>query len=96
MAGDGERLQVSDTGTIGAISWREDGRELYYMVENVATEDELNDAMMMAVSVTTEPRLSVGEPRELFMLTMPPDGNTGQWQNASRDGERFLFALTAE
>jgi Tol biopolymer transport system component len=96
MAGDGQRLQVSTGGTIGGISWRADSRELYYIAENPATEEELNDAIVMAVSVTTTPSLSAGTPRELFALTLPAQGNPGQWQNASSDGERFLFALPAQ
>lgn len=96
MAADGERLQVSAGGAVGGISWRADSRELYYIAENLATGDELNDGMVMAVPVTTVPTLSAGEPRELFKLTLPVAGNPGQWQNASADGERFLFALPAE
>ena len=96
MAGDGERLQVSTGGTVGGISWRADGRELYYLSENLETEDELDDVKVMAVGVTTTPALRTQAPRELFTLTLPPVGNPGQWQNASPDGERFLFALPGE
>jgi hypothetical protein len=96
MAGEGQRLQVSTGGTIGGISWRDDSRELYYIAENPETDDELNDAIVMAVGVTTTPTLSAGTPRELFALTLPTQGNPVQWQNASGDGERFLFALPAE
>ncbi len=96
VADNGARLEVSKGGAIGGISWREDGRELYYMAENLETRDELNDGMVMAVAVTTTPALRVGAPRELFRLTLPAAGDPGQWQNASPDGERFLFALPAE
>ena len=96
MAGAGERLQVSTGGTIGGISWRADGRELFYLQENLATEDELNDAVLMAVEVTMTPMLSAGTPRELFDLTLPTQGNQSQWQNADADGEQFLFALPAD
>jgi Tol biopolymer transport system component len=96
MAGSSQRLQVSDGGAIGGISWREDGGELYYMTENLATEEELNDGMVMAVAVTTTPALRTGEPRELFRLTVPAAGDPSQWQNASPDGQQFVFALPAE
>lgn len=96
MAADGERLQVSTDGTLGGISWRADGRELYYLTENLETEDEFNDGKVMAVSLNMMPSLSAGEPRELFGLTVAPIGNPSQWQNVSPDGERFLFALPAE
>jgi Tol biopolymer transport system component len=92
-AGDGERLQVSTDGAVGGISWRADGRELYYISENLETEDELNDVKVMAVGVTMTPALRTQEPRQLFTLRLPPEGNPGQWQNASPDGQRFLFAL---
>jgi Tol biopolymer transport system component len=89
------RLQVSTSGTIGGISWREDGEELYFVSENLDTEDEFDDVKVMAVSVTTTPELGAGEPRELFALTLAPAGNPAQWQNASSDGERFLFSVPA-
>ncbi len=96
MAPDGERVQVSVDGTMGGITWREDGQELYFVNDNLDTEDEFNDVKVMAVSVSTSPGLSVGEPRELFSVTIVPAGNPSQWQNASPDGERFLFSLAAE
>lgn len=96
MARDDERLQVSTGGTIGGISWRADGRELYYLSENLETGDELNDVKVMAVGIRLTPALQAQEPRELFTLTLPAAGNPGQWQNASPDGERFLFALPEE
>ena len=95
MAADGERLKVSADGTIGGISWREDGRELYYVSENLDTE-ALDDVRVRAVAIATEPALRAEEPRTLFTLTLPAAGNPSQWQNASADGERFLFALPAE
>lgn len=96
MATDGARLKVSTDGTIGGITWREDGRELYYVSENVETEDQFNDVKVMAVELATAPELRAGQPRELFTLTLAPAGNPSQWQNASPDGERFLFSVPAE
>ena len=91
-----QRLQVSTGETIGGIAWRSDGRALYFLQENLETADELNDGMLMAVVVTTTPELSAGEPREPFGLTLPAQADPSQWQNASADGERFLFALPAK
>ena len=96
MATDSERLQVSTDGTIGGISWRADGEELYFVNQNLDTADEFNDIKVMAVDVSTTPELSISEPRELFALTIVPAGNSAQWQNASADGERFLFVVAAE
>ncbi len=53
----GRRVQVSDGGG-GQPQWSEDGRELYYRSRT--------ERAMMAVSVTTEPSLSVGVPEPLF------------------------------
>jgi Tol biopolymer transport system component len=96
MATDSKRLKVSTDGTIGGITWRKDGRELYFVSENVATVDQHNDVRIMAVEVTTTPELRAGEPRELFTLTVAPVGGPAQWQNASADGERFLFSVPTE
>ena len=92
MAAEGVRHKVSSDGAIGGIDWREDGRELYYVSENLDT-DELNDVRVMAVSVTTKPQLRTEPPRVLFGLTLPTAGNPSQWQSVSPDGQRFLFAL---
>lgn len=96
MATESRRVQVSTDGTVGGISWREDGRELYFVSENLETEDEFDDVKVMAVDVTTMPELGASEPRELFTLTLAPAGNPAQWQNASPNGERFLFSVPAE
>lgn len=87
-----EGRQVSDDGTIGGIAWRADGKELFYISENLDTS-ELNDVRVMAVSVATSPALEIGAPQVLFELTLPPSGDPSQWQNVSPDGQRFLFAL---
>jgi Tol biopolymer transport system component len=95
MAADGERLQLSSDGTVGGIAWREDGRELYYVSENLET-DELNDVNVSAVALTTGSSLRAEAPRTLFTLTLPAAGNPSQWQSVSADGERFLFVLPVE
>jgi len=96
MAG-GERVQVSTDGTLGAISWREDGEELYFATENKDAEDLENiNVRMMAAAVTTEPMLKVDPPRVLFEVSVPPVGNAAQMQIASPDGQYFLAVLPAD
>lgn len=100
-----EPHEVSEDGAAGALDWREDGRELYYLSEMLDTP-ELNDFRVMAVSVTPEPALETGEPRTLFEITLPATITTAQitpagvgslplWQNVSQDGQRFVFVLPA-
>ena len=81
---DARPLLVSDDDVIGMVSWREDGRELYYLT---------SDWKVMAVTVSTEPEIEAGEPRMLFELPGPLSGEPRQWQNISPDGERFVFVL---
>jgi hypothetical protein len=66
------------------ISWRQDGKEMYYL--NPESE-------VMAVEVTTTPTFQAGTPRLLFKLPGPLFRNPGQWGNVSRDGQRFVFAV---
>jgi Tol biopolymer transport system component len=81
-AGGSKPVQVSTAGALGMISWRQDGKELYY----ITPEWEV-----MAVDVTTGPAFQAGTPRLLFKLPGPlvgfPRGNV------SRDGQRFVFAI---
>jgi Tol biopolymer transport system component len=76
-------VQVSTAGALGMISWRQDGKELYYLTP---------DWEVMAVDVTTNP-FQAGTPRLLFRLPGPLVGNPKQWNNISADGQRFVFVL---
>ena len=80
----GPAVQVSKNGAIGMISWRQDGKEMYFLTR---------DWEVMAVDVTTTPSFQAGTTRMLFKLTGPLPGNPAQWNNVSRDGERFVFAM---
>jgi Tol biopolymer transport system component len=80
----GPAIKVSRDGAIGMITWRPDGKELYYMTR---TWD------VMAIDVTTTPTFKAGEPRKLFTLPGPLPGNPMQWKNVSQDGQRFIFAM---
>jgi len=80
----GPAIQVSKDGAIGMISWRQDGREMYFLTR---------DWEVMAVDITTTPAFQAEPPRMLFKLQGPLPGNPPQWNNVSRDGERFVFAM---
>ncbi len=82
-------VQVSDAGALGMISWRQDGKELYYLTP---------DWEVMAVDVTTTPTFQAGTPRLLFslpgpLLPGPLPGNPARWRNVSPDGQRFVFLI---
>ena len=83
-ANPGPGVQVTKDGAIGMITWRQDGKELYYMTR---------DWEVMAVDVTTTPTFKAGAPRKLFQLPGPLTGNPMQWKNVSPDGQRFIFAM---
>jgi Tol biopolymer transport system component len=80
----GPAVQVTKDGAIGMVTWRQDGKELYYMTR---------DWEVMAVDVSTTPTFKAGAPRKLFGLPGPLTGNPMQWKNVSPDGERFIFAM---
>jgi Tol biopolymer transport system component len=83
-ASSGPAVRVSKDGSVGMISWRADGKELYFMTRNWE---------VMAVDVTTTPTFTVGTPRMLFSLPGPLPGNPMQWKNVSQDGQKFIFAM---
>src|SRR5688572_825439 len=69
------------------ISWRQDGRELYYLAPKHA---------VMAVDVTAAPAAELGTPRMLF--TVPDATNDAQnlglnWGNVARDGQRVVYSV---
>jgi Tol biopolymer transport system component len=80
----GPQVQVTKDGAIGMVTWRQDGKELYYMTR---------DWEVMAVDITTSPTFKAGAPRKLFQLPGPLPGNPLQWKNVSPDGQRFIFAM---
>ena len=70
------------------MSWRQDGRELYYLAPKHA---------VMAVEVTASPALEVGTPRALF--TVPDATNDAQgfggfaWGHMALDGQRIVYSV---
>jgi Tol biopolymer transport system component len=70
------------------LSWRQDGRELYYLAPKHG---------VMAVDVTASAAPSVGTPRLLF--NVPDATNDAQgiggltWGNVARDGQRVIYSV---
>src|SRR4029077_19172769 len=76
-------MQVSDQGGLGLTSWRQDGKEFYYLAA---------DRSLMTVDVTAGPALKFGKPKVMFR---PPDAialNPGA-ASISRDGEKVVIAV---
>ena len=80
----GKPIKVSKDGSVGMVTWRQDGKELYFLSR---------DWEVMAVDVTMSPTLTVGTPRLLFKMPGPLPGNSLQWKNVSKDGQRFIFSM---
>ena len=74
---------------MGGLVWRRDGRELFYLVGDNAT----NDVKVMAVDVATTPEFKASAPKELFRIKGPLPGNPQQWKHITPDGQRFIFAV---
>ena len=83
--GDPERISKGGSAS-GMVVWRGDGKELFYMTR---------DFEVMAVDVSTAPSFKAGTPKMLFKLPSQPLGNPAQWNNVSRDGQRFVFSMPA-
>lgn len=77
--------KVKEPG-FGGISWRQDGKELFF----------LSGPSIMAVDVTSAPTLQTGTAQKLFQVPHPPD-SPGQLSSVvSRDGQRFVFAVNVQ
>jgi Tol biopolymer transport system component len=85
-----QKWQVSnEPGVMGGIVWRRDGRELFYLANERAT----NQVKVMAVDVTISPAFKASTPRVLFRLQGPLPGNPSQWKYITPDGQRFVVAM---
>jgi len=77
----GPAVQVTNgKGGAGGMTWRQDGKEMYFLTR---------DREVMAVDITTGPKLQAGTPRLLFKI---PDPLAGVG-DVSPDGERFVVAM---
>jgi Tol biopolymer transport system component len=72
---------VSNGSSFGASSWRQDGRELYYMAA---------DSSVMAVPISANQVFQPGEPKVVFKLPSSAVLNA-----VTPDGNRFLVGVTA-
>lgn len=81
---DGAESLVSTGGGVQP-RWRNDGKELYYGVQ---------EGKIMAVEITGGTTFSAGTPKELFVA--PRSSNNGVIWDAAADGKRFLFARQLE
>jgi len=81
---DATPVQVSADGVLGMLSWRGDGKEMYYLTK---------DWEVMAIDVTTTPVFEAGTPKLLFKLPGPLPGEPKQWKSVTSDGKRFVFVL---
>jgi Tol biopolymer transport system component len=87
----GDKWQVSKDGGAGMISWRRDGKEIYFVERDI----EAAEAKVMAVEITTTPAVRMGTPRVLFRLIDRLPGNSPDIKNITPDGQRFVFAIPA-
>jgi Tol biopolymer transport system component len=84
------KWRVSKDGAEGVMSWRADGKEMYYVHNDVDT----GATMVMAVDIATSPSFQPGEPKLLFRLPQSPQGRSpGQWKNVTKDGQQFVFTV---
>jgi Tol biopolymer transport system component len=83
------KWRVSRDGAESMIAWRADGKEMYYLHNDVDT----GDTLVMAVDIATAPAFQPGTPKLLFRIPRSPDGNPGQWKNVTRDGQQFVFTV---
>jgi Tol biopolymer transport system component len=81
---DATPVQVSADRVLGMVSWRGDGREMYYLTK---------DWEVMAIDVTTTPVFEAGTPKLLFKLPGPLPGEPKQWKSVTPDGKRFVFVV---
>jgi Tol biopolymer transport system component len=77
----GPGVQVSNVkgGVGGGIFWRKDGKEMYFM--NI-------DREVLAVDITTSPKVQAGTPKALFKLDPLVGGGA-----VFPDGDRFVVAM---
>jgi len=76
------KLQLTKDSVSSIVSWRADGRELYYR------KGDMDDALTMAVTVSTAPRLQAGTPQLLFRAA-----SVGGAGNINRAGQRFVVVV---
>ena len=77
----GPAVQITNLkGGADGIFWRQDGKEMYFLTR---------DREIMAVDVTSAPKLQAGMPRALFRISDP----LASGGDVSPDGQRFVVAM---
>jgi Tol biopolymer transport system component len=84
VASEQGKRKLTNDGASVMISWRADGRELYYR------KGDLGDALNIAVDATPAAGAQVPAPRYLFRAA----NTTGGARNISPDGERFAVVTS--
>jgi Tol biopolymer transport system component len=82
----GGKWLVSQSGG-SQPQWRSDGRELFYMGP---------DRALMRVDITLGPPLRIGQPRRLFITSVPTGTNDRNTWAPSADGQSFLINSIGE
>jgi Tol biopolymer transport system component len=77
----GPAVQITSLkGGAGGVLWRKDGKEMYFLTR---------DREVMAVDITSGPKIQSGMPRMLFKISDPLAGAG----DVSPDGQRFVVAM---
>ena len=80
----GPAVQITNLkGGAGGVFWRQDGKEMYFLTR---------DREIMAVDVTSGPKVQSGTPHILFKI---PDPLAGAG-DVSPDGQRFVISMPAK
>ena len=82
-AGDTTPVRLSNGGASGVVGWRKDGKELYYLTP---------DGGVMSLEIASNGSAAAA-PRRLFSVSPRELPFGQQWNNASRDGQRFVFPI---
>jgi TolB protein len=86
--GEGPAQKVSaDNGNGMGVSWRRDGKELFYLTQGPAP------SVVMAVEVSGSSPFTASAPRPLFTLPHPVPNPAQLSQISSANGDRFVFAV---
>jgi Tol biopolymer transport system component len=80
------KWQISKDGVNAMLHWREDGKEVFFRGQELNS----SDLVLVSVELETTPEFRASAPKVLFRLPGPMSGNL---QNISRDGQRFVFAV---
>jgi eukaryotic-like serine/threonine-protein kinase len=87
--GPGPRYTVSRDGG-NSPAWSHDGRELFY-----TAEDPDGKVTMMAATITTTPRFSIGTPQKLFQGIFTVSSGSRSY-DVTADGRRFIMVQPHE